>query len=101
MKKLPLPCYNLAVLNHIRMMFVFFFMEGCILMARAQTWSQIISSSNRNFPRARVSDRHLTEHCGILDHLLPGDLVLADRGFNVHEAADLYCAEVNRFNFNN
>ena len=37
-----------------------------------------------------MSDRHLTEHCGILDHLLPGDLVLADR----NEAAGLYCAEV-------
>ncbi len=42
----------------------------------------------------RVSDRYLTENCGILDNLLPGDLVLADRGFNVQDAAGLYCAEV-------
>jgi len=42
----------------------------------------------------RVSDKHLTECSGILDHLLPGDLVLADRGFNVQDAIGLRCAEV-------
>lgn len=80
------------------------------LMARAQTWSNYKHHNTVKFligiaPQGsitfiskgwggRVSDRHLTENCGILDHLLPGDLVLADRGFNVHEAAGLYCAEV-------
>ena len=29
-----------------------------------------------------------------LRHLLPGDQILADRGFNVSEAVSLYCAEV-------
>ena len=33
----------------------------------------------------RVSDRHLTEHCGILNYLLPGDVVLADHGFDISE----------------
>ena len=42
----------------------------------------------------RVSDVHLTENCGILDKLLPGDLILADRGFNIHESAGLFCAQV-------
>ena len=42
-----------------------------------------------------ISDGHLTENCGILDKLLPGDLILADRGFNIHESAGLFCAEVN------
>ena len=42
----------------------------------------------------RVSDCYLTENSGILDKLLPGDVILADRGFNVHEAAGIYCAEV-------
>ena len=31
----------------------------------------------------RVSDKYLTEHCGILKKLLPGDVVLADRGFDI------------------
>ena len=34
----------------------------------------------------RVSDKHLTEHCGILDKLLPGDVVLADRGIDITES---------------
>lgn len=34
----------------------------------------------------RVSDKFLTEYCGILDNLLPRDLVLADRGFTVDTA---------------
>ena len=37
---------------------------------------------------------HLAENCGILDKLLPGDLILADRGFNIHESACLFCAPV-------
>ena len=27
----------------------------------------------------RVSDKHLTENCGLLDHLVPGDTILADK----------------------
>ena len=42
----------------------------------------------------RVSDQHLTENCGILDLLLPGDQVLTNRGFNIQEAVGLYCTEV-------
>ena len=34
----------------------------------------------------RVSDKYLTEHCGILDKLLPGDIVLADRGFDIADS---------------
>ena len=33
----------------------------------------------------RTSDKFLTENCGIIDKLLPGDLVLADRGFTIQE----------------
>ena len=29
----------------------------------------------------QVSDKYLTENCGFLQNLLPGDIVLADRGF--------------------
>ena len=42
----------------------------------------------------RVSDKHLTENCGILKNLLPNDIVLADRGFDVQESATLYYAQV-------
>ena len=41
-----------------------------------------------------VSDVLLTESCGSLQNLLPGDLFLADRGFTVQESAGVYCAEV-------
>ena len=33
----------------------------------------------------RTSDKFLTENCGIIDKLLHGDLVLADRGFTIQE----------------
>ncbi|XP_070177622.1 uncharacterized protein [Littorina saxatilis] len=42
----------------------------------------------------RTTDRHITEECGFLDKLLPGDLVLADRGFDIKESVGLMCAEV-------
>ena len=37
---------------------------------------------------------YLTENCGLLKHLLTGDLVLADRGFTVQESVGLYCAQL-------
>ena len=37
---------------------------------------------------------YVTENCGILEHLLPGDAILADRGFNIHDSAGMFCAEV-------
>ena len=80
------------------------------LMARAQTWSNYRKHNTVKFligitPQGsvafiskgwggRVSDIHLTENCGLLKHLLPGDVVLADRGFNIQQAASMYCAEV-------
>ena len=71
------------------------------LKARAQTWSNYKHHNTVKFligisPQGaisfiskgwggRESDVHLTENCGILDKLLRGDLILADRGFNIHE----------------
>ncbi|EEC18279.1 conserved hypothetical protein [Ixodes scapularis] len=40
----------------------------------------------------RTSDKHLTEQCGVLDNLLPGDSVLADRGFTISDAVSVHCA---------
>nr|XP_055061449.1 uncharacterized protein LOC129444673 isoform X2 [Misgurnus anguillicaudatus] len=41
-----------------------------------------------------VSDKHVTENSGLLNQLLPGDLVLAGRGFDIKDSAGLMCAEV-------
>ena len=41
-----------------------------------------------------MSDKHLTENCGLLSNLQPGDQVLADRGFTVQDSIGLYCAEI-------
>ncbi|XP_074541432.1 uncharacterized protein LOC141801970 [Halichoeres trimaculatus] len=46
-----------------------------------------------------VSDKHLAEQCGILSKLLPGDLVLAGRGFNIGDEVGLMCAEVKTTGF--
>jgi len=80
------------------------------LLARAQTYSNykhhntikfligispqgVISYVSKGWG-GRVSDKHLTEQCGVLDNLLPGDQVLADRGFSVADTVGLYCAEI-------
>lgn len=42
----------------------------------------------------RFSDKYITENCGILEQLSPGDLVLADRGFDIKNSVGLMCAEV-------
>ena len=80
------------------------------LMARSQTWSNYKHHNTVKFligitPQGyisfiskgwggRVSDKYLTENCGILKHLNPGDQVLADRGFNIQESVGLCCADV-------
>nr|XP_023660993.1 uncharacterized protein LOC111840428 [Paramormyrops kingsleyae] len=41
-----------------------------------------------------TSDKHITLNSGFLDNLLPGDIVLADRGFDVKDRVGMLCAEV-------
>lgn len=43
----------------------------------------------------RTSDKCITENSGILKNLLPGDLVLADRGFTINEDVLYYQAALN------
>ena len=42
----------------------------------------------------RVSDKHITEKCDILEQFLPGDILMADRGFNIREDVSFYQAEL-------
>ena len=80
------------------------------LTARAQTWLNYKKHNTVKFligitPQGsvsfiskgwggRVSDVHLMEHNGLLKNLLPGDVILADRGFTIQDSAGFYCAEV-------
>jgi len=40
-----------------------------------------------------ASYKYITEHCGILKKLLPGDIVLADRGFDIAELVGMMQAQ--------
>ena len=41
-----------------------------------------------------VSNKHLTENSGLLNHLIPGETILADRGFDIEDSVGIYCARV-------
>ncbi|CAI6375392.1 unnamed protein product [Macrosiphum euphorbiae] len=76
--------------------------------AKAQTWSsyknkntvkyliaitpQVVVSFISEGWGGRVSDKHITENCMFLKNLLPGDVVLADRGFTVSESIGFHFA---------
>ena len=42
----------------------------------------------------RTSDKFLTEHCSFLSYLIPGDLVLDDRGFDIRDSVGSHCSTV-------
>ena len=42
----------------------------------------------------RASDTYITNDCGVLENLLPGDVVLADRGFSIAEDVGFFAAKV-------
>ncbi len=80
------------------------------LLARACTWSSYKHHNTVKFligiaPQGvisyistawggRVSDKYLTEHCGILNKLLPDDIVLADRGFDIEDSVAAFRAQL-------
>ena len=82
----------------------------CDLLAHASTWSTYKHHNSAKFLIAicpqglissiskawggRTSDTHLTDICHILNRLLPGDIVLPDRGFNISESVALMGAKV-------
>ena len=41
-----------------------------------------------------MSDKYLTEHCGILNNILPGDIVLADRVFDISDSIGMQQAKL-------
>ena len=42
----------------------------------------------------RVSDKYLTENSGLLRRRLPGDIVLADKGFDRADSVGFYQARI-------
>ena len=80
------------------------------LLARAQTYSQYKHHNTVKILMAisptgaiiflskcwggRVSDKYLTANCGFYNYLIPGDLVLAGRGFNIADDLALHGASL-------
>lgn len=80
------------------------------MMARAQTWSSYKHHNTAKYLIAvtpqgtvsfisrgwggRVSDKHLTANCQFMDKISHGDVILADRGFDIRELVALVGAEV-------
>ncbi|WAR23885.1 hypothetical protein MAR_037554 [Mya arenaria] len=80
------------------------------MLAWAETWSsykhhttvkflkgitpQGVISYISNAWGGRTTDKHITEHSGFLDNIIPGDLVMADRGFDIAASVGTLCAQV-------
>ena len=82
------------------------------LLARAKVWSSYKHHHTAKFligitPQGsvsfiargwdgRVSDKFIREHCGFLSNILPCDIVLADRGFDISDTVGGACNAENR-----
>ena len=91
--------------------FELFIEKPCDLMSKAVTWSTYkhhntvkylvsitpqgtVSFISKGYG-GRASDKYITENCGYLKKLFPGDVVLADRGFNVEDSVAYRGATLN------
>ena len=90
--------------------FVIFFERPTNLLARAQTYSsykhhntvkcligvtpQGTVSYTSDGWGGRTSDKYITEHCSFFQNLVPGDAVLADRGFDIAGSVGSYCSNL-------
>ena len=95
------PNYRLSVTAIIDC-FELYIEKPSSLLAKSCTWSQYkhynttkylisitpqgVISFISNGWGGRVSDKHIVENSGYLNNLLPGDVVLADRGFDVADS---------------
>ena len=93
---------------------VFIDRPSCLL-ARAKTWSSYKHHNTAKFligitPQGtvsfisegwggRASDKFITEHCGLLNKLIPGYLVLADKSFDIEDSVGLYATRLQIPNF--
>ena len=74
--------------------------EAELSKACCQMWSNYkqhntVKLQYHSFQKPRVNVyKYITKHCSILDKLLPGDLVLAERNFMIQDSVGFYCAEV-------
>ena len=80
------------------------------LLARAQTYSQYKHHNTAKYligitPQGsvsyissgwggRTSDKYITEHSSFLFYLVPGDLILADRGFDIRDSVSTCCSSL-------
>ena len=47
----------------------------------------------------RLNDKQIVEQSGLLQHLLPGDVIIADRGFTCDQYAHIELAEIKILSF--